>query len=549
MADGSTSTLTNPVTGTGTTNYLPKWTSGTALGNSLVFDNGTNVGIGTTSPTYKFVVSKGGAEGMEFDAGNIIAGRNYLINYNRSTSAYTDFQINANNILFGTSGTERLRITSGGNVGIGTTSPTSRFQSNNASTYNSSTPSGAIIASNLANGNAIIDIGVDSTYLGYIQSRNIADATPYNLLLNPLGGNLGLGVVPSAWTLGPAFQILRSSILAQNNATYISTNAYYGSSAWTYIDNDYASQYYSLSGQHVWRTAPSGTAGGTITFTQAMTLNASGRLLLGTTSDDGSSRLQVSGSIYSLGRTTSFGFKLPDWQIYNTSGGSLAFNNYTTDFLSITSVGNVGIGTTMPAYKLDVNRSSLGTIAQFIANDGTYNPRLLINGTADGLQLFATFSTVADALMFGTGNTEKMRITSGGNVGIGTTSPVFQLDVLGSIPLRLVSNSNATTSTYGASQIFRESNTVGNGVGIAFGMYNSSNANTETGYIGTIITTNTSSSERGDLVFCTTDNGTSRNIRLRIKSNGTINLSNVPTSAVGLSSGDIYSSAGVLMIV
>jgi hypothetical protein len=39
--------LTNPITGTGTTNYLPKFTGASALGNSLIFDNGTNVGINT----------------------------------------------------------------------------------------------------------------------------------------------------------------------------------------------------------------------------------------------------------------------------------------------------------------------------------------------------------------------------------------------------------------------------------------------------------------------------------------------------------------------
>lgn len=48
-ADGSVSTLTNPITGTGTTNYLPKFTGSGTLGNSQVFDNGTNVLIGTTS--------------------------------------------------------------------------------------------------------------------------------------------------------------------------------------------------------------------------------------------------------------------------------------------------------------------------------------------------------------------------------------------------------------------------------------------------------------------------------------------------------------------
>ncbi len=48
MADGSVST--GVVTGTGTTNYIPKWTSASAIGNSLIFDNGTNVGINTASP-------------------------------------------------------------------------------------------------------------------------------------------------------------------------------------------------------------------------------------------------------------------------------------------------------------------------------------------------------------------------------------------------------------------------------------------------------------------------------------------------------------------
>jgi hypothetical protein len=52
------SVITNPVTGTGTTNYLSKWTSSSSLNNSLVYDNGTNVLIGTTTDAgYKFDVN------------------------------------------------------------------------------------------------------------------------------------------------------------------------------------------------------------------------------------------------------------------------------------------------------------------------------------------------------------------------------------------------------------------------------------------------------------------------------------------------------------
>lgn len=53
------------VTGSGTLNMLPKWTpSGTVLGNSLFFDDGTLVGLGTTTPTHRFTVSHGGATGI-----------------------------------------------------------------------------------------------------------------------------------------------------------------------------------------------------------------------------------------------------------------------------------------------------------------------------------------------------------------------------------------------------------------------------------------------------------------------------------------------------
>jgi carbonic anhydrase/acetyltransferase-like protein (isoleucine patch superfamily) len=55
----------------------------------------------------------------------------------------------------------------------------------------------------------------------------------------------------------------------------------------------------------------------------------------------------TAGTHYKLsGRTTSFGYQFPDWQIYNTTGGGLAFNNYSSDSLTITSGGNVCVNTT-----------------------------------------------------------------------------------------------------------------------------------------------------------------------------------------------------------
>jgi hypothetical protein len=110
--------VTGFLTGSGTTNYVAKWTpSGSALGNSQIYDNGTNVGIGTPSPAYKFVVSNSSTVGMEFDPGTIVSGRNRIISYNRATSVYNDFELFGNNII----------LTPSANVGIATATPSTKL--------------------------------------------------------------------------------------------------------------------------------------------------------------------------------------------------------------------------------------------------------------------------------------------------------------------------------------------------------------------------------------------------------------------------------------
>jgi hypothetical protein len=112
-------------------------------------------------------------------------------------------------------------------------------------------------------------------------------------------GNVGVGVTPSAWyTTGGyrALQIGNASLYGRNSTNseaYLSANAFENASASpTYITSSFASRYTQDNGVHKWLTAPSGTAGNTITFTQAMTLNAAGSLVLGaaavaTTATDG----------------------------------------------------------------------------------------------------------------------------------------------------------------------------------------------------------------------------------------------------------------------
>ena len=62
---------TGGITGSGTTDYLPKWTAATTLGNSSIYESGGNLGLGTTTTTYK--VTAGGvtapATGYAYDLG------------------------------------------------------------------------------------------------------------------------------------------------------------------------------------------------------------------------------------------------------------------------------------------------------------------------------------------------------------------------------------------------------------------------------------------------------------------------------------------------
>ena len=110
------------VFGTGTASYLPKWTATHTLANSLIYDNGTNLGIGTTSPSSKLSV----VGDINVTSGNI-----YSETY-RSSRSDGDIYIQAKTasdfISIGTEVAQNLlRVQGDGNVGIGTSTPVAKL--------------------------------------------------------------------------------------------------------------------------------------------------------------------------------------------------------------------------------------------------------------------------------------------------------------------------------------------------------------------------------------------------------------------------------------
>ncbi|HSG61412.1 MAG TPA: tail fiber domain-containing protein [Pseudomonadales bacterium] len=113
-------------------------------------------------------------------------------------------------------------------------------------------------------------------------------------------GNAGLGVVPSAWdNTAKVLEFSLGSVSSSNGlGTVLNLNSYY-STNWKYKSSGVGAMLYSqASSGHLWSVAPSGTAGAPITFSQAMTLTQGGNLLVGTNLDAGN---RISAQVTSSG--------------------------------------------------------------------------------------------------------------------------------------------------------------------------------------------------------------------------------------------------------
>jgi hypothetical protein len=182
-------------------------------------------------------------------------------------------------------------------------------------------------------------------------------------------GNLGLGVTPSAWrTIQKAIDIGTfggniSTINAGGGGVFLSSNGYVNSANdWKRTIAAGSALYLADGTGHYWFNGASGAAGGTITFTQAMTLDASGRLGLGISSPTAKLHIKQGadgfGDSIRLERSGAANY----WDMVTGGDNSLYVGYNGTGKVTITSAGDVLVGTTnTDPITAQVNGISLGS--------------------------------------------------------------------------------------------------------------------------------------------------------------------------------------------
>jgi hypothetical protein len=385
--------------------------------------------------------------------------------------------------------TQAMTLDASGNLGIGTTSPATRLAVasavstsgniltlTNTSAYANNNALQIDFNANNANGgmqtfaaiNAYNQYAIGNNY-GNIAFKVANAGSIATAMLLDYQGNLGLGVTPSAWNASSrAFQWGSSGTATLENYNglnaVISFNAYRNTSnQFVYTTTNRAVQFgMGYDGQFTWNQAASGTAGNAITFTQAMTLDASGNLGIGTTSPANKFQVYQSTAGTGAGKIEHVNGNYinvqPSYNYYGAYNHIFQSLSGSSEYARIDNNGSVLIGfNTSPAstYKF----YSIDSVNVYTGNDasGTTTLRLGSSGSMpQGIANIAGIKTAAGSgvMTFATGSggstSEVARFDQNGYFGIGTTSPSSKLTIF-NVPSTPVGMASGTTlnNTFG----------------------------------------------------------------------------------------------------
>jgi hypothetical protein len=392
LTTGVTGTLPTANGGTNLTSFTSggvvyaSSSSALATGSALSFD-GTNLGIGTNAPTNKLHIQ---TDGTSTTSTIFLGAKNstndsvrLLITQDSVGTATFNSDAGGNGtpgFIFKNSGTEQMRLTSTG-LGIGLSSPTDKLHVFGTSRMNVGAFSSGYALTFQASAET------SRTYqMGMVTGGNFAiydSAATATRMLIDTSGNLGLGVTPSAWTVFKVMQLGNFGAIGGVDSTSMNmfANTFYDG-AFKYTNTYTGATRYRMDEAHSWFTAASGTAGNAISFTQAMTLDANGTLIVGSTSamaTSASNRGQVSAngssdSVFVLGvggTATS--------RIY-TSASSTTVGTYTntplildtnsTERARIDSSGRLLVGSTSTVISGDERAGFVGSVGISVKSTG-----------------------------------------------------------------------------------------------------------------------------------------------------------------------------------
>jgi cytoskeletal protein CcmA (bactofilin family) len=394
---------------------------------AMRIDSSGNVGIGTTSPSVKLHVN--GGDLRVRDSGNVAL---QIISSDSGQSAIqfgddgdtNDGRIvymNATDLMrFFTNDSEKMVINSSGNVGIGNTNPQSKLQVTTTG-YDTGTTGFRLTHAE------------ETNYVGYARLQTpsgdpifslgtIDGATTYETL-SMKNGNVGIG------TNSPENKL---HILTSTTDTSSQLMVQNGSTGDAAIKFNISGQSYVIgidnSDSNKFKIAGSSALG----TTDRLVIDSSGRVGINTTNPQFKLDIfdNVSPVLLQIKSTSSSGAgfyidndrtgsKKFGFLVGNVAAG--AFNIKDEDAgvnrFVIDTNGNVGIGTTSPSRELDVENSADNAVISAVSST-THIAGLVLGDTADDDKGGILYNNTSDYLYFLSNGSEKMRLTSGGDLHV-----------------------------------------------------------------------------------------------------------------------------------